>query len=75
MADGTVYMLARPGGLVASPEAGPSWSTCMLLLLEEMTVEDFDDDKQRRTEMHIVDDFAPVMTAPVSGFYFTGVIE
>lgn len=75
MADGTVYMLARPGGLVASPESGPSWSTAMLLLAEEMTVEDFDDDKQRRTEMHIVDDFAPVMTAPVSGFYFTGVTE
>jgi hypothetical protein len=75
MSDGTVYLMGRPGGLVSSPESGPSFSTAMCLLFEEMTVEEFDDDKHRRTEGHVVDDYAPVMTAPVSGFYFTGAIE
>lgn len=75
IADGTVYMLARPGGLVATVESGPSWSTCMLFMYEEMTVETFDSDEDRRTCGHVVEDFAPVMTSPVSGFYFTGVTE
>ncbi len=75
MADGTVYMLARPGQLVANVESGPSWSTVMLFMLEEMTVETFDDDTNRRTIGHVVEDYAPVMTSPVSGFYFTGTIE
>jgi len=75
MADEIVYMIARKEGLVNAAESGPSWSTAMLFVYEEMTVETFDDDKHRLTEMHICDDFAPVMTSPVSGFYFTGVTE
>ena len=75
MADDIVFMMARPGGLVANVESGPSWSTAMLFMLEELTVEQFSEDKQRRIDGHVVDDFAPVMTSPVSGFYFQNVIE
>lgn len=75
MDDGLAYLLARPGELVAEVVSGPSWSTVMLLMFEEMTVENFDDDKNRRTEGHVVEDFAPAMTAPVSGFKFSAVIE
>jgi hypothetical protein len=72
--DGIAYLLARPGGLVSSG-GGPSWSTIMLLMFEEMTVETFDDDKNRRTEGDVVEDYAPAMTAPVSGFKFNACIE
>lgn len=75
MGDGIAYLLARPGGLVAAANSGPSFSTIMLLMYEEMTVETFDDEKNRRTEGHVVEDFAPAMTAPVSGFKFNAVIE
>lgn len=75
MGDGIAYMMARPGQLVASVESGPSWSTCMLLILEEMTVETFDDDTNRKSTGHVVEDYSPVMTSPVSGFYFQNIIE
>ena len=39
---------------------------------EEMSVEEFDDPKHRRVENHVVEDFAAIMAAPVSGFLFTG---
>jgi len=75
MTDGIAYLIARPGQLVNAAESGPSWSTLMIFNYEEMTVEQFESEKHRRLEGHIVDDFAPVMTSPVSGFYFTGIIE
>jgi hypothetical protein len=75
MGDGLVYLLARPGQLVANVESGPSWSTIMLFMFEEMTVETLDDDTARRTVGHVVEDYAPVMTSPVSGFHFKTVIE
>jgi hypothetical protein len=75
MADGDVFLLSRPGGLVTNAAAGPTFSTCMVFLYEEMTVETLDDPNNRRIEGHIVDDFAGALTAPVSGFYFQGTIE
>ena len=75
MNDGIVYMLARPGGLVSNAAAGPSWSTIMLFLFEEMTVETKDDDDNRRTSGHVVDDYAPAVTSSISGFKFESVIE
>lgn len=73
MPDATAYLLARPGGLVAPPGAGPSFSTCTLFLKEDMSVEEFDDPKHRRIEGHVVDDHDPVVTASASGFRFTAV--
>lgn len=75
MGDGVAFLLARPGGLIAKAASGPSFSTVMLFMYEEMTVETMDDDKNRRTEGHVVEDYAPALTAPVSGFKFNAVIE
>ncbi|MFG0261027.1 MAG: hypothetical protein ACF788_01360 [Novipirellula sp. JB048] len=74
MPDGVAYLLARPGGLVAPPGGGPSFSTVSLFLKEDMTVQTFDDDKNRLTEGHVVDDNEPVITASASGFKFTGIL-
>lgn len=75
MGDGIAHLLARKEGLVNAAEGGPTWSTLMLFNYEEMEVETFTDEKARRDEGHVVDDFAPVMASPVSGFYFTDVTE
>jgi len=47
----------------------------MLFMYEEMCVETFSDDTARREVGHVVEDYAPVMTSPVSGFHFKTVIE
>ena len=75
MGNGIAYMLARPGGLVSKAGSGPSFSTVMLFTLEELTVERRDDADNRRIEGHVVDDVAPALTAPVSGFKFNAVTE
>lgn len=74
MADGVGYLLARPGGLVAPPGGGPSFSTATLFLYEDMSVEEFDDEKNRRIEGHVVDDFSAGVTASASGFSFSGLL-
>jgi hypothetical protein len=43
-------------------------------MYEEMTVEEFKDEKHRRLEGHVVDDFDAVITASASGFVFKDVI-
>lgn len=73
MPDGVAYLLARPGGLVA-PAGGPSFSTASLFVYEDMTVENFDDEKNRRIEGHVVDNYQAVVTASASGFRFTGLL-
>lgn len=73
MADGIAYLLARPGSLVAPDGEGPNFSTISLFVYEEMSVQEFDDEKNRRIEGHVVDDFVPVVTASVSGFKFEGI--
>jgi hypothetical protein len=70
LASSTPFLCSRPGGLNA-PESGPSFSTHTVMMKEEMTVEIFDDNKQRRVELHVVEDFQSVVTAPVSGISFT----
>lgn len=75
MTDGNAFLMARPGGIVSAAGSGPSFSTAMVFLYEEMTVETIDDKDNRRTEGHVVDDFDAVMTAPVTGFFFKNVIE
>ena len=73
MGDGIAYLLARPGSLEAPTGDGPNFSTICLFVYEEMSVEEFDDPKNRRLEGHVVDDFVPVQTASVSGFKFEGI--
>jgi hypothetical protein len=75
MPAGSAYLLARPGGLVAPDGEGPNFSTICLFVYEEMTVQEFDDEKNRRLEGHVVDDYVPVQTASVSGFKFEGILS
>ncbi|MCD0459107.1 hypothetical protein [Roseiconus lacunae] len=73
MPAGVAYLMSRPGGLVAPAGDGPNFSTISYFAYEEMTVEEFDDTKNRRLEGHVVDDGVPVQTASVSGFKFEGI--
>lgn len=70
LGDSTAFMTARPGGLEGLYGA-PSFSTCSIFMLEEMTVETKHDDDNRVTKGRVVENYDVVMTAPVSGFLFT----
>lgn len=74
MDDGIAYLLARPGGLIAPAGGGPSFSTATLFVYEDMSVEEFDKEYHRRIEGHVVDNYAPAVTASASGFKFTGIL-
>lgn len=71
--DDVVNMVSRPGGITGVYGA-PSFSTLTIFAYEEMTIERFDDRKQRRVEGRVVDDIAPELTADVSGYLLTDVI-
>lgn len=73
--DGNAFILARPGSIEASAGQGPSFSTVMAFLREEMTVEERDDAENRRVDGAVIDDFDIAMTAPVSGYWFQDVID
>lgn len=73
-ADGVVYLLSRPGGLVAKSNGGPSFSSMMIFAYEDMTVEQQQFPNDRRVEGHVVDDTAEVMVAPAASFKFENVI-
>lgn len=72
MAEGDVFLLARPGSIEGTA-GGPSFSTVTALFREESTVEVLQDPNNRRTRWDVVDNYDIVMTAPVSGFWFRGV--
>ena len=67
----SAVMCSRPGG-IDGVAGQPSFSTLTMFMLEEMTVETKQDPDNRLTKGRVVDDYATVMTAPVSGFLFTG---
>lgn len=69
----TPFMCSRPGGLVGVFGA-PSFATCVIFILEEMTVETFRDEKDRRTLLRVVENFQANLVAPVSGFLFTAAV-
>ncbi|QDU97529.1 hypothetical protein [Lignipirellula cremea] len=73
LGSGEALLVARPGDLMA-PGGGPSFSTIMIFAYEELTVETLHDQRNRRTEGHVVDDISVVMTAPATGFYFTSAV-
>lgn len=70
---GTVAMFARPGGLMA-PQGGPSFSTIHCFLVEDMTVETIDDVNNRKFTSRVVNDWVPIVVAPVSGFLITSAL-
>lgn len=65
---GKVVLCSRPGGLVGA-EGVASFSTLQVFAYEDMTVEQFDDPKNRRIEGRVVDNSTPIVTSPLSGFY------
>lgn len=67
------FMVARPGGIEGVANA-PNFSTVVLFMYEEMTVEDKHDPDNRRTVGRVVENFAAKLVAPVSGFLFTSAI-
>lgn len=72
--DDVALVLSVVGGLEGVYGA-PSFSTVTCFHTEEMTVERFDDPKNRLVEGHVVEDMAEVLTAPASGFYITDVLS
>lgn len=75
MPNDTPFMAARVGGLEGVANA-PNFSTGVIFVFSEddMSMETFDDVRNRRTEVSVVDHFDVQMVAPVSGFLFQNVV-
>jgi hypothetical protein len=72
--DGVAVLACQPGSLVAErADDAPSFSTCALLMKEEMTVDVERSDWNRVTKAGITEDYVPVLCAPASGFCMTGI--
>jgi hypothetical protein len=76
LADTTPFICSRVGGLDGGRVAeAPSWSTHVLLMYEEMSVERFDEPKDRRLLHSITDDYSAIMPSNISGFLFTAAVD
>lgn len=85
-ATGSIAFLSRPGALVGT-EGVPSFSTVSLYVHSpgrgvnaddrggDMAVETIVDPWNRVTNGSVVDDFAPLITAPIAGAYVNGLIS
>lgn len=67
-----VLFLSRPQGLVGV-EGGANFATVTNFVYEDMTVETFDDPRNRRTVGSIVDNSAMEITAPLAGIYVANI--
>lgn len=67
-----VLFLSRPQGLVGV-EGGANFATVTNFVYEDMTVETFDDPRNRRTVGSIVDNSVPELTAPLAGLYIANI--
>jgi hypothetical protein len=74
LGDTTPFMCSRVGGLEGI-EGSPSFSTVTIFMKEEMTVESKHDRDNRRHLGRVVDDFASVGTAFISGFLFSAAVS
>ena len=63
----SAVFVSRPGGLVGI-EGSTSFSTCQIFAFEDMTVENWDDPKDRRIEGRVIDNSTVELVAPVSGY-------
>lgn len=70
----TPFMCSRPGGMVGVADA-PNFSTCVLFVQEEMTVETLRDENNRRTQGRVVENLVAKVVAPVSGVLFSNAIN
>jgi len=64
---GGAYFVSRPSGLVGV-EGSNSFSTLQIFAYEDMTVEQFDDPRNRRVEGRVIDNSVSKIVAPVSGY-------
>ena len=62
----SAIFVSRPGGLVGV-EGSTSFSTCQIFAFEDMTVENWDDPKDRRIEGRVIDNSTSELVSPVSG--------
>jgi hypothetical protein len=69
----SAIFVSRPGGLIGV-EGSTSFSTCQIFAFEDMTVENWDDPKDRRIEGRVIDNSTSELVAPVSGFLCGSVI-
>lgn len=67
-----VLVCSQPGGVDGGPAAEGTFSTVTIYFDEQLTVETFDDTRNRRVEGHVVDSRDPKMTAATTGFLVTG---
>ena len=67
-----VLFVSRPGGLTGA-EGEANFATVTNFVFEDMTVESFDDPKNRRTQGSIVDNNKFEMTAPLAGWYIADI--
>lgn len=74
LSDSTPILVSRIGGL-EGVEGSPSFSTVQLHFYEEMSVESKHDRDNRRYLGRAVDNVAVTLTAPISGFLFTGAVD
>lgn len=74
--DTNAVMCSRVGALTdeRASEAA-SFSSFTMFTYEEMTVEEFDDTRNRRIEGHVTEDYDMVFTAPASAFLFTSIVN
>jgi len=63
----SAIFVSRPGGLVGV-EGSTSFSTCQIFAFEDMTVENWDDPKDRRIEGRVIDTSTSELVSPISGF-------
>jgi hypothetical protein len=63
----SAVFVSRPGGLIGV-EGSTSFSTCQVMAFEDMTVENWDDPKDRRIEGRVIDNSTVELVAPVSGY-------
>ncbi len=66
----SAIIAARPGALETTQG---TFSTCATFMYEEMTVESYRDELNRRTVGRVVEDFSANIVSPISGFYLTAV--
>ncbi len=71
MPDQQVLVASRPGGLIGV-EGSPDFSTLGLFWFEdEMTLETFNDAKNRLIEGHVVENTDEQVLSPLSGYLLT----
>ena len=63
----SAVFVSRPGGLVGV-EGSTSFATTQIFAFEDMTVENWDDPKDRRIEGRVIDNSTSELVAPVSGY-------